>query len=300
MTGLLIETFIPLTLLILLGYAIGRWQTIDLKSVATLAIYAITPIVAFGAGARIDFTALLLLLPIGTFLLACVIGLISFFLGKFLVKDSSRYLLPVACGSGNTGYFGLPVAMALFGEDIAGLYFLANLGVVIFETSIGYYFIARGSVTRAVAVRRVAQLPILYALMAGLLFSALHIKLPATVMELWDLSKAAYIVIGMMIAGIALSQTRTFALTTGLLSTALCGKFLLWPMAALLFGSVFSGFFPPETAKLILIMSLTPIAANLPAYAAANDMPVGPAALLVLISTMIALLGIPFLLPAFI
>ncbi len=297
MTVLLIQSFIPLALLILLGFVVGRTQSVDLKSVAVLAIYAITPVVAFGSAAQLDFTFALLLLPLATFALAAFVGLVAFWAGKFFVHDSSRYLLPVACGSGNTGYFGLPVAMALFGDDVAGLYFLANLGVVIFETSLGYYFVARGTVPADMAVKRALKLPVLYSLLAGLAFAAMHFSLPAPLIKLWDFSKSGYVVIGMMIAGIALAQAPSFKINPRLLGVALAGKFLLWPLTALAFAALDPGFFTPQIHNLILVMSLTPIAANLSAYAAANDGPVAQAAMLVFISTLLALLSMPFLLP---
>jgi hypothetical protein len=232
-----------------------------------------------------------------TFALATIVGLASYGLGKFFVRDSSTTLLPVACGSGNTGYFGLPVAMALFGEDVAGLYFLANLGVVVFETSVGYYFVARGNLSRGLALKRVLKLPILYALAAGLGYAALNISLPGPAVQLWDITKNAYIVIGMMIAGLALAKATSLKIKPGLLTTALAGKFLFWPLAAIFFSMAGKGLFPAETHSLILVMSLTPIAANLPAYAAANNGPVAEAALLVFICTLIALIGMPFLAP---
>ena len=287
----------PLAFLIAVGYALGKWQRVDLKSVAMLAIYGITPIVAFGSAAQLDFSASLLILPLCTFLLASIVGLLTFYVGKFVANDGTRYLLPVACGSGNTGYFGLPVAMALFGDDVAGLYFLANLGVVVFETSVGYYYMARGNLPANIALRRVLQLPVLYALTAGLLFAAAHLSLPAPAIKLWDISKGAYVVVGMMIAGIALAGMVNFSLRPNLLALALAGKFLVWPLAALTFAALDPGLFTPQIHSLIVVMSLTPIPANLPAYAAANDGAVAEAALLVFISTMLALLFMPFLLP---
>lgn len=297
MTSLLLQTFIPLALLILAGYLIGRWQKVDLKSVAVLAIYAITPIVAFGSAAQLQFTFSLLLLPVCTFILASLVGLAAFHAGKFFVNDSSRYLLPVACGSGNTGYFGLPVAMALFGDDIAGLYFLANLGVVVFETSLGYYCIARGNVSKEIALKRVTQLPVLYALGAGLVYAALGLSLPTSIVELWDISKHAYVAVGMMIAGLALAHAGSFKVQPKLLAAALSGKFLLWPLVALAFAALDPGLFSAQIHQLILVMSLTPIAANLPAYAAANDGPVAESAMLVFISTLLAFALIPLLVP---
>ena len=297
MTLILIQTCLPLAALIALGYIIGRLNAIDLKSVATLAIYAITPLVAFGSAARLNFTPSLIMLPICTFVLAAFIGVGSYALGYRLKDKSQRCLLPVACGSGNTGYFGLPVAIALFGQEVAGIYFLANLGVVIFETSIGYYFVARGNLSTKDALCRVARLPVLYALSAGLVCAAAGIHLPEAAVKLWDLCKGAYVVIGMMIAGLALAQSDGFALNAKLTVIALIGKFVFWPAAAMFFSVIDTGLFDARTHQLILVLSIVPIAANLPAYAAANNVPVRDAAMLVLISTVLAIITIPMVLP---
>jgi predicted permease len=297
MTGLLFSTCIPLAALVLLGFIIGKLQNIDLKSVATLAIYAITPLVAFGSAAQLNFTPALILLPVCTFIIAAVIGLASYAVGVKFVGRSEAGLLPVACGSGNTGYFGLPIALALFGPEAAGTYFLANLGVVVFETSVGFYFVARGQLSSRDAFKRVAGLPVLYALIIGLIFAALHIGLPAPAIKLWDLCKGAYVVVGMMIAGIALAQARGFAVNPRLSAIAFTGKFLLWPLAALAFAVLDPGLFGADVHKLILVLSMDPVAANLPAYAAANNAPIRDAAMLVLVSTIVAIAAIPLVLP---
>jgi len=297
MTSLLFQTCIPLAALIFLGYIIGRKHMIDIKSVATIAIYAITPLVAFGSTARLVFTPALIALPFFTFLMALAIGLISYFVGKRFLDKSESCLLPVACGSGNTGYFGLPIALALFGPDAAGTYFLANLGVVVFETSVGFYFVARGSLTTQEALRRVAGLPVLYALILGVSFAAMGLTLPEAAVKLWELCKGAYVVIGMMIAGLALAQAKGFKLNAKLLGVTLLGKFALWPLAALGFAILDPGLFTPQIHQLVLVLSLAPVAANLPAYAAANGAPVRDSALLVLISTILAVLALPFVLP---
>jgi predicted permease len=46
-----------------------------------------------------------------------------------------------------------------------------------------------------------------------------------------------------------------------------------------------------------MVVALCPIAANTTAYAAQNDMPVQKAASLVMISTVLAIVALPFVLP---
>lgn len=297
----LIPVFIPLATLILAGFILGRFLTVDLKTVGILAIYCFTPIVGFGGAAQLDMSLSILLLPLITFILASIVGMSLFMVGhKFLSDKSLAYLLPVATGSGNTGYFGLPVAIALFGPEVTGIYLLANLGVVVFESTIGYYFINRGALTPKDAIARVIKLPLLYALALGLLVAAFHIDLPSPVLKLWDISKGAYVCVGMMIVGIALGQQRKFSLSIPLLGFGLIGKFLIWPLLAFTFvycDTYFMNWLTPIMHHSILLISVAPMAANLAAYAAQNNMRVDQAAGLILVTTVLAVIGLPFIIP---
>jgi predicted permease len=298
----LTSVFVPLAFLIGLGFLLGRALPMDLKTVASLAIYGFTPIVAFGATAQMKVEPSLLLLPVVVCLLATAVGLGFLWIGRKCLKDTALpYLLPIATGSGNTGYFGLPVALAVFGQEAAGVYLLANLGVVIFESTFGYYFIGRGEQTRRQAMERVLKLPVLYALMAGLLFSACQLELPAAVFKLWELAKGAFVCVGMMIIGLALSKQERFALSAPLLLVALAGKFVAWPLMAIAFvllDQQILHLLTPLMHGCIVLMSLAPMAANLAAYAAQHNMRVDQAAGLILCSTVIAVLGLPLVLPS--
>jgi len=300
----LIPVFIPLATLIFAGFLLGRFLTIDLKTVGALAIYCFTPIVGFGGAAQLDITVSILLLPLITFILASLVGMTLFTIGhKFLSDKSLAYLLPVATGSGNTGYFGLPVAIALFGSEVTGIYLLGNLGVVIFESTVGYYFINRGALTTKEAMMRVVKLPLLYALALGLLIATINLDLPAPALKLWELSKGAYVCVGMMIVGIALGQQSKFSLSIPLLGFGIIGKFLMWPLLAFAFiycDTQFLDWLTPMMHNCILLISVAPMAANLAAYAAQNNMKVDQAAGLILVTTIIAVLLLPFIIPVII
>jgi predicted permease len=75
MFAALFPTLLNMTLLIGLGYLLGRLHKIDLNSVAALVIYGFSPIVVFGAVLQLNFTPALALLPIISFVLASVTGL---------------------------------------------------------------------------------------------------------------------------------------------------------------------------------------------------------------------------------
>ena len=77
-------------------------------------------------------------------------SLISYFFykyGKYLYGDARANVLAVVASEGNTGYFGIPIALLLFNQNIFGIYILGTLGVTIFENTVVYYLTARGRYT---------------------------------------------------------------------------------------------------------------------------------------------------------
>lgn len=293
---------LPVIALVLLGFVVARLQTIDLRSIASLAIYVFTPIVGFGAAAQLTLTPSLLILPVLSFAIATLVGLACLCIGEKLVcrNMAERYLLPIATGSGNTGYFGLPLAVAVLGEANVGVYLLGMLGVTLYESTIGYYFVSRGTLPAREAFKRATRLPLLYALVAGLIASAMHIQLSPSFLQLWSMSRGAYVCIGMMIVGIALAQAKGLSLNLRLVSLSLVGKFILWPIAAL--GVVMAdralfAILSPVMAHSLILLSVVPMAANLCAYAAQHNFATDRAASLVLLSTALALIALPVVIP---
>lgn len=295
-------TLLPLSLLILLGWVLGRMQDIDLKSIATMLVYGISPIVAFGATAQMQFQGAYTLLPLMTFILASANGFFSFALGRrFLKKKDMGYLLPLAAGSGNNGYFGLPLAMALFAPEQVGIYFLLQLGVTLFEATVGYYYVGRGHLSVKEALRRVRNMPVLYAIAAGLVFSALRFTLDPGVLKLWDITRGCYVGLGMMIIGIALAKYRKLSWDVDFIALAMNGKYLVWLLLGL--GFIWTDthilhLYDAPIHAMVLILAITPCAANTAAFAAQHDFKPQLAATIVFLTTILSFAALPFTLPA--
>ncbi|MCA3249166.1 MAG: AEC family transporter [Holosporaceae bacterium] len=297
----LFPTFLSIALLVGLGYVLGKLHQVDLKSVAFLLIYGFVPVVVGGAVAQLAFTPTVFLLPFIGLAISFIVGTFSLLLGKRVIDDGRAvFLLPLATGTGNTGYFGLPVALAVLGNETVGMYMLTLIGIGFYDATFGYYYVARGNLTVRDALRRVARLPMIYAMIVGLILSGIHVGLPPVFLKFWEVSKGAYICIGMMLVGLALANQRHFKWDYQLIAVGLLGKFLIWPALALfliLMDRVFTNLLTPVMAQCLIVIACTPIAANTTAYAAQNDMPVQKAASLVMISTVLAIVALPFVLP---
>src|SRR5262249_52295517 len=135
-----------------------------------------------------------LLLPLFFFVICCTVCLLALQVGKrVLGRGPLSHILAFSTGSGNSGYFGLPVAIALFGQTAAPWVILCALGFILYENSLGFFVTARGHHTWHQSVRRVLGLPSIYAfLLAVALNLGLGYQLSPSLTLLADGFRGAY------------------------------------------------------------------------------------------------------------
>jgi hypothetical protein len=170
------------------------------------------------------------------------------------------------------------------------------LGGTTYEGSFGYYIAARGKFTVAESIRKVLTFPSIYAIAAGLLVNVSGAHMPEIFFTYWTYFKGAYVILGMMIIGAALSTIDRPVVSARFISLTMLGKFVLWPSLAygfIMLDKTFLHIFEPEVLRLILVFSLVPTAANVAAFAAQFDMRPEKAATTILIVTLFALAYIP-------
>lgn len=296
LVSLLIANIIPLYVLIVLGFIAGRYLDVNLPSMATVAIYILAPIVNFGAMAKMDFTPEYIALPIIFFIGSCTIGIITYLTAQKLWKNNTANLIGMGSVTGNTMYFGLPVILALLGPEWVGVYALLNLGTFLNEVGLGYFFGARGHATLKGAFIKVMKLPVVHAIWLGLLYNLSGFDLPESFIRYWDYSIGAWVIIGMMIIGVALSKQSRLEIDLKLLASMFTPKFILWPLfgfGVILADMTYLQAFEPEVHTMLAVMTAVPLAGNLVAYAATLNLHPERAATAVLISTLFAFITVP-------
>jgi malate permease and related proteins len=296
---LLFTNLIPLYVLMAVGYAGGRLLNIQSEMLATLAIYIIVPVVAFGFVAELEFEASYALLPVIAYGILTAISIAGLYIGRAVFKDNRANLLSMCGAMANTGYFGLPVVLLLFKEQWVGVYMFMLLGGIVFEATIGYYIAARGRFTIRDSLVKLARFPTLYAIAAALVVNALDIELPRLFFTYRDYFKGAYVIVGMMIIGSALGKARRLDMDWIFLLLSFAGQFVLWPLlayGAVLIDRTLLHFWGEEVHGLLLVMSLMPPAANITAFAAQLDLRPEKVAATVLLGTVFALFYIPVML----
>ena len=293
---LLVERLLPLYALILIGYIAGRLLDLHRETVARLVIYVVMPVVVLYAVATTPLSVGNLSLPVVYFLLGSGLSFAVYGLTRRLWGDSTANVLAFTSGTANTGYFGIPVALAVFGPWSTGLVIFANLGLVLFENGIGFYHVARGQYSLPQALRKFAGLPALYAFALGIILNIAHLPIPPPVANLAEMFRDAYSLLGMMIIGLGLSGMRRLAFDGKFTGIALLVKFAIWPLAisGLLWADhLWVHLLTPQAALIMAFMSFMPLAANTVVFATELRAQPEKAALAVVISTVVALVIVP-------
>lgn len=287
---------IPLYILIALGWVAGRFFDVERQSLGSLGIYIFMPIVAFGFVAKLDFQPEYAILPLVVFALFSGITLLAYWIGRKIYPDNRANLMGMCAGTGNTGYFGLPLVLLLFDPQWVAVYIFAMMGGSVYEATVMFYIANRGKFDVKESLYKLLKFPTIYAITAALLVNASGLTLPEQFDTYWGYTKGAYVVVGMMIIGVSLSRAKKLIIAPRFISLVFLGKFVVWPLAALLLvwlDRSFLKLFENDIHNLLLVMAIVPPAANVAAFAAQLDMRPEKAATTILIGTVFALFYIP-------
>ncbi len=288
----------PLYITVVLGWMAGRYLQASGRHIAGIMLYIVTPSVVFSGVMSARLSPEVILLPLVTFTLCTLIGVVTLLVGRRWLDDGRENILPLAAGSGNTGYFGIPVALLLFGESGVALYIVCMLGTTLFENSVGFYLAARGRYGMSECLLRMARLPSLYAFALAVVLNLSGASIPVVLTPLFENLRGAYSVLGMMIVGMGILNFRGLAGSFRFTGLAFVGKFVAWPAAALLLWWADSHFFRVYSIAVyqaLFLVSIVPMAANTVVIATLLDTAPRQAAGTTLLSTLFALAFIPLM-----
>ena len=296
---LILGKLLPLYLLILLGFVAGRILEVRRESIASILLYILAPGVVFQSLLTTVIDPRRITLPLFFVILCSTICLMTYQLGeRLLTPGPSKNIAAFSSASGNTGYFGIPVAAFLFGSQSLGLVILCAFGFIIFESTLGFFITARGTFSPRESLKRVARIPTLYAFILGVVCNRLNLHLSPSWGDLGTLFRGAYSVLGMMMIGLGVSQLKTWKVDWSYISLTFVMKFLVWPVLVFTFlwlDRTQFHWYDPASHQVMALMAVVPLPANSVALATEFKTEPEKAALAVLLSTLTGLVLIPFL-----
>ncbi|APD10125.1 MULTISPECIES: AEC family transporter [Thermus] len=254
----LLNTVVPVALVVLSGYLLGRRVPMDLTTLSRLTLYLLVPALIFDAMYRAEYTREGLWgLLLGFTLTYALLFLLIQGAGRLLGLSPEGLKGLVVCSLfPNSGNMGLSLTYFALGEEglrRAVVYFILS-SVVMF--GLGPAFIRGGGLREGLLFT--LRLPLFYALLLGLFLKALGISLPFRLDEGVRLMGQAAIPVLLLTLGMQMGQTRFQVGPFEATASAL--RLLLAPLLA--YGVGLALGLPRLEHQVLVLQSATPVAVN--------------------------------------
>ncbi len=296
---LLIKIF-PLYLNVVMGFLATKYLNVQRHSVAALLIYIIGPIVVLSATMSVEINLAIAFLPIFLYIFGSIIAFATLYLFRKSWNDPTGNILAFSSGTGNTGFFGIPLAMIFFDTNLANIYIFTVLASLLYENTTGFYVTAKGNFTAKQSLLKVVKLPILHAFIIGITLNLMGIRLPEEFTFYTDQFKSAYGILGMMMLGMGLhgfNKNEDFDLK--FIKITFFIKFIFWPLSILVLifvDKTFIHLLNEDLYKVLILFSIVPLAGNSVSLAVLLNAKPEKASLTVFLSTVLSIIFIPLVL----
>ena len=210
-------------------------NAIDDKTITLINVYFLQVFLTFwGLLVRpVDIT--LLFAPSIYFVIVVIVLILSALIAKKLFKDKKDYsIATVAAIIGNTGNLGIPLGIAIFGEESIPYTTVINLVNVFVVYTVGVYYYSRGTFDVKTSLKNIVKLPILWAAAVAIILSVNNYKPSEIVMNTLMMGAYASMTMQLFLFGLYLYGTKIKEISKSLIVLVLSFKFLILPLVAFL------------------------------------------------------------------
>ncbi|WP_420152303.1 AEC family transporter [Siphonobacter sp.] len=292
----LLRKVLPLYGFIILGFFAARKWGLQSKWISKVMLYALIPLIIIENLLKADLAETAVIGAI-VFILASLMNLPAMLTTRFLAKDLNPNMLKSSFSYYNIGWFGIPVVMALFGDEQMPLIISAYVGNALYGDTVCYYLMSR---TKDIPVKEsvlnVFKIPAIYACVLAIVLNVLEVEVPESMEVVGDVVSWVVSASGMLLIGITLEKIDfkkiPYATFAKILSVRyIAGAIILVALVFLEKGLI--GRLDENQSKLMLLLASFPIAANLVVFATNLDTEKENSALLVGLSSIASLVLVP-------
>jgi len=266
------------------------------RSLILVSVFILQPFLTFWGLTTRPFKLEFFEAPMWYLLIVLAFFVMMIPIGKTLFKDKKkRAIFLISSLVGNTANLGIPLGVAIFGEESVPYTTMINLANVLFVNTIGVYVYSSGSNSVKESLINVIKMPILWSAIVALIVNFLDIQIPKSIAENLKLGAYASIVIQLLLFGIYLSQVKIGYIDWLLVKTVGIVKFFLLPGIAWLLLQEIS--IEPFIASILLMELITPLAIANVNFAALFHCRPKDVAALVFVTSVFFLIYFAFLWP---
>lgn len=258
--GLLLEQTIIMFLLIGIGYTLTKTKMLSEtsgKELSVLLLYVAFPCVVIDAFLSAGKDGMQ---ELGISFLLAGIGLLVAMVVAYLLYGKKNAIENFGASFGNAGFMGLPLVLAVFGEQgvlhVTGVVVLLNLG----QWTYGVMLVSGTS--DAVKLNKLVRNPILVATVIGLFLTYMPFNIPAVITQPIGFAKNMNTPLAMIIVGVSLAQTNLLQCLKDkkMYSMALV-RLIVIPMVTMLAYKVLP-FGTREMLLALMVVLSTPVGSN--------------------------------------
>jgi hypothetical protein len=233
-----LETLISLLgiyLFIAVGFG-AKWtfkEKIDDRTITLLSVYFLQIFLTFWGLLKRPIDTELLLAPSIYLAITLIALLLMIPLTKLLFTDTKeRSIATVAALIGNTGNLGIPLGIAMFGEQSVPYMTLINLVNVFVVYTIGVFYYSRGEFSVRDSLMNIIKLPVLWAAMVAIALNLIDYHPSVAVDKTLMMGAYASMTMQLVLFGIYLYGIKLGELNTKLSLWVSGTKFILIPIIA--------------------------------------------------------------------
>ena len=230
-----LEVILPVFLITALGYILQKKFQLSIRSLSVPALYILVPALVFETfyEAELDSTYLYILVYglLLTLFLVVVVRLVSFILNLDQTEENAFRL---STGFMNNGNFGVPIILFAFGEEALSFALAIMVLHLVYMSSIGVYFAARGKYSIKDALIDVSKMPMVLAAIAALFLQLVPgmPRLPENLYGSIELLAGAAIPSVMIVLGMQLAEIKIKKLEWTKVFSAITIRLIISPLIA--------------------------------------------------------------------
>lgn len=287
--GAVFNVVLPVALIVLVGFIVGRQIVFDLGSFSKLSLYVLAPALSFNSmykaqlGAS-DAIKIFLSFGLSTLFLIIIARSVARITGQ---TDAGKRSLVATTIFPNVGNFGLSLTLFALGDAglERGLVTFAAGGLLTF--GLGPAIVSGHGFRRG--IRTTLRLPMIWALAAGVTFRALDITIPTGIGSSIDLLAGAAIPVLLLLLGLQISQSKVEVEPSDWIACVL--RLGVGPIAAYSAGRIIG--LDDIALKVFVLQCCTPTAVNALLVSAEFGGDARKAARIVVLTSFLSLATVP-------
>ena len=218
---------------IILGYMAKRIfkKDISTKTLTLMSVYFLQPFVTIWGFSTAKLHSEHVYVPLLYLGIILLVLIPTIALSKLIFTDKKeRAIFSIAGFVGNTGNIGIPLGIALFGEDSVIYTTLINIANVFVVYIIGVYIYSRGSFSIKDSLFNIIKIPIIPASIVAILINIYDVPLSSQIQEFFKMGAYAGIVLQLFLLGTFLQGIRMKEVSSKLLIGTMGQKFVIIPL----------------------------------------------------------------------